>query len=174
MNKVASYLQEHVLGEVLTAPDVRDYFSTDGGIFKVTPSLVVYPKNTQDVRKVTRFSWQLAEKGHILPITARGRGSDQAGAAVGAGMVLVFPAHMNHLLELDVKQKLARVQPGINFRTFQETIQSHGLFLPPYPSSIDYATLGGAIANNTAGEKTVKYGAMRQFVQNLEVVLANG
>lgn len=174
MNKVASYLQEHVLGEVLTSADVRDYFSTDGGIFKVTPSLVVYPKNTQDVRKVTRFSWQLAEKGHQLPITARGRGSDQAGAAIGSGIVLVFPAHMNRLLELDVKQKLARVQPGINFRSFQETVQSHGLFLPPYPSSIDYATLGGAIANNTAGEKTVKYGAMRQYVKNLEVVLANG
>ncbi|HET9411343.1 MAG TPA: FAD-linked oxidase C-terminal domain-containing protein [Candidatus Saccharimonadales bacterium] len=174
MNKVASYLQEHVLGEVLTSADVRDYFSTDGGIFKVTPSLVVYPKNTQDVRKVTRFSWQLAEKGHQLPITARGRGSDQAGAAIGSGIVLVFPAHMNRLLELDVKQKLARVQPGINFRSFQETVQSHGLFLPPYPSSIDYATIGGAIANNTAGEKTVKYGAMRQYVKNLEVVLANG
>lgn len=174
MNKVASYLQEHVVGEVLTAPEVREYFSTDGGVFKVTPSLVVYPKNTQDVRKVTRFSWQLAEKGHLLPITARGRGSDQGGAAIGTGIILVFPAHMNRLLELDKKQRLARVQPGINFRTFEETVQSHGYFLPPYPSSIDYATIGGAVANNTAGEKTVKYGAMRQYVQNIEVVLANG
>lgn len=174
MNKVAGYLQEHLLGEVLTSPDVREYFSTDGGIFKVVPSMVVYPKNTQDVRKVARFSWQLAEKGHVLPITARGRGSDQGGAAVGKGIVMVFPAHMNRLLELDIKQRLARIQPGINFRTFQEAIETHGLFLPPYPSSIDYATLGGAIANNTAGEKTVKYGAMRQYVHSLEVVLANG
>lgn len=174
MNKVASYLQEHIVGEVLTSADVRRYFSTDGGVFEITPSLVVYPKNTQDVRKVTRFSWQLAEKGHVLPITARGRGSDQGGAAIGKGIIMVFPAHMNRLLELDVKQRLARIQPGINYRTFQEAVQTHGLFLPPYPSSIDYATLGGAIANNTAGEKTVKYGATRQYVQNLEVVLANG
>jgi len=174
VNKVASYLQEHVLGEVLTASDVRDYFSTDGGVFKVTPSMVVYPKNTQDVRKVTRFSWQLAEKGHLLPITARGRGSDQGGAAIGQGIILVFPAHMKRLLELDTKQRLARVQPGINFLAFQQTVESHGLFLPPYPSSIDFATLGGAVANNTAGEKTVKYGAMRNYVQSVEVVLANG
>lgn len=174
VNKVASYLQEHLVGEVLTATDVRDYFSTDGGVFKITPSMVVYPQNTQDVRKVARFSWQLAEKGHVLPITARGRGSDQGGAAIGKGIVMVFPAHMNRLLELDLKQQLARVQPGINFRTFQEAVETHGLFLPPYPSSIDYATIGGAIANNAAGEKTVKYGAMRQFVQSLEVVLANG
>jgi FAD/FMN-containing dehydrogenase len=174
VNKVASYLQEHVVGEVLTAPEVRDYFSTDGGVFKVTPSLVVYPKNTQDVRKVTRFTWQLAEKGHLLPITARGRGSDQGGAAIGSGIMLVFPAHMNRLLETDMKQRLARVQPGMNFRAFQEAVESHGMFLPPYPSSIDFATIGGAVANNTAGEKTVKYGAMRQYVQSLEVVLANG
>lgn len=174
MNKVASYLQEHILGEVLTSPEVRNYFSTDGSVFKVAPSMVVYPKNTQDVRKVARFAWQLAEKGHVLPITARGRGSDQAGAAIGSGMVLVFPAHMNRLLELDTKQMLARVQPGINFRTFQETAQSHGMFLPSYPASIDYATIGGAIANNAAGEKTVKYGAMRNYVQSIELVLANG
>lgn len=174
MNKVANYLQEHIAGEVLAANDVRKYFSTDGGVFEVMPSLVVYPKNTQDVRKVARFSWQLAEKGHALPITPRGRGSDQGGAAIGKGIVMVFPAHMSRLMELDPKRRLARIQPGMNFRAFQESMHSHGLFLPPYPSSIDYATLGGAIANNTAGEKTVKYGAMRQFVENLEVVLANG
>lgn len=174
MNKVADYLQEHVAGEVIASADVRKYFSTDGGVFELTPALVVYPKNTQDVRKTLRFSWQLAEKGHILPITARGRGSDQGGAAIGRGLIMVFPAHMNRLLELDTKRRLARVQPGMNYRAFEESMHSHGLFLPPYPSSIDYATLGGAIANNTAGEKTVKYGAMRQFVESLEVVLANG
>lgn len=174
MNKVADYLQEHIVGEVLASADVRKYFSTDGGVFEVMPALVVYPKNTQDIRKVTRFCWQLAEKGHILPITARGRGSDQGGAAIGRGIVMVFPAHMNRLLELDAKRQLARIQPGMNYRAFQESMHSHDLFLPPYPSSIDYATLGGAIANNTAGEKTVKYGAMRNYVDSLEVVLANG
>lgn len=174
MNKVANYLQEHIVGEVLSASSVRKYFSTDGSIFEMTPSMVVYPKNVSDVRKVTRFSWQLSEKGHVLPITARGRGSDQSGAAIGKGIVMVFPAHMNRLLELDTKQRLARVQPGINYLAFQEAVKTHGLFLPPYPSSIDYATIGGSIANNAAGEKTVKYGDTRKFVEGLEVVLADG
>lgn len=136
--------------------------------------MVVYPKNVSDVRKVARFSWQLSEKGHVLPITPRGRGSDQSGAAIGKGIVMVFPAHMNRLLELDTKQRLARVQPGINYLAFQEAVKTHGLFLPPYPSSIDYATIGGSIANNAAGEKTVKYGDTRKFVEGLEVVLADG
>ena len=174
MNKVANYLQEHITGEVITAPSVRRYFSTDGSVFEVTPSLVVYPKNTNDVRKVARFTWQLAEKGHVLPITPRGKGSDQSGAAIGKGIILTFPAHMNKILEIDTKQRLARVQPGVNYRTFQDTMQTHNLFLPPYPASIDYSTLGGALANNAAGEKTVKYGATRAYVDSLEVVLANG
>lgn len=174
MNKVANYLQEHIDGEVLATADARRYFSTDGGVFQITPGLVVYPKNTQDMRKVMRFSWQMAEKGHRLPITARGRGSDQGGAAIGQGIIMVFPAHMNRLLELDPKKRLARIQPGMIFRAFQDAMHSHALFLPPYPSSIDFATLGGAIANNSAGEKTVKYGAMDRYVHNLEVVLANG
>jgi FAD/FMN-containing dehydrogenase len=174
VNKVANYLQEHIVGEVLSSANVRKYFSTDGSIFEVMPSMVVYPKNVSDVRKVTRFSWQLSEKGHVLPVTARGRGSDQGGAAIGKGIVMVFPAHMNRLLELDTKQRLARIQPGINYLAFQEAVKTHGLFLPPYPSSIDYATLGGSIANNAAGEKTVKYGDTRKYIQGLEVVLADG
>lgn len=174
VNKVANYLQEHIVGEVLSSPSVRKYFSTDGSVFEVVPSMVVYPKNVNDVRKVTRFSWQLAEKGHVLPITARGRGSDQSGAAIGKGIVMIFPAHMNRLLELDTKQRLARVQPGINYLAFQQAVQTHGLFLPPYPASVDYATIGGAIANNSAGEKTIKYGDTRKYVEGLEVVLADG
>jgi FAD/FMN-containing dehydrogenase len=174
VNKVANYLQEHIVGEVLSSASVRKYFSTDGSVFEVMPSMVVYPKNVSDVRKVTRFSWQLSEKGHVLPVTARGRGSDQGGAAIGKGIVMVFPAHMNRLLELDTKQRLARVQPGMNYLAFQEAVKTHGLFLPPYPSSIDYATLGGSIANNAAGEKTVKYGDTRKYIDGLEVVLADG
>lgn len=174
MNKVASYLQEHLNGEVITSPSVRKYFSTDSGIFEMVPNLVIYPKNANDVRKIARFTWQLAEKGHVLPMTARGRGSDQGGAAIGKGVVMVFPAHMHKILELDTKQKLARVQPGVSYRTFQEAIKTHGYFLPCYPSSIDFATIGGAISNNSAGEKSIKYGDTRRYVDSLEIVLANG
>ncbi len=174
MNKIAQYLQEHLDGEVLTSAKAREYFSTDTSVLKMAPLMVVYPRNKNDVRKVARFCWQLAEKGHTLPITARGRGTDQGGAAIGSGISLVFPAHMKKLLEMDSKQRMARVQPGSNYRTFQETMQTHRLFLPAYPASLDYSTIGGAIANNSAGEKSLKYGSMRDWVEQLEVVLADG
>ena len=174
MSKVADYLREHVVGEVSTATSARKFFSTDGSVFAITPQVVVYPRTTDDIRKIARFSWQLAEKGKIVPITARGAGSDQSGAALGDGIMLVFPAHLNKMLELDTKKNFAKVQPGINYRNFQDTIKTHNRFLPPYPSSIDFSTIGGAVANNAAGERTVKYGVTGDFVQSLQVVLANG
>lgn len=174
MNKIAKYLSEHISGEVVTSPSIRKFFSTDGGVFEALPQFVIYPKNDLDVRKVMRFAWQLAEKGHRIPVTARGKGTDQGGAAIGKGICLVLPAHMDRLIQLDVGKGLAVVQPGANYRNIQDTFNSHGLFLPPYPSSIDLCTIGGAIANNSAGEKTIKYGDTRQYVRQLKVVLANG
>ncbi len=174
MSKVAHYLQQHVLGEVLTTADIRRYFSTDGSIFSVMPTAVVYPRNENDVRKVSRFTWQLAERGRIIPMTPRGMGTDQSGAAIGSGIILVFPAHMNRILELDGKSGVVTVEPGILYGKLQQTLHTHGRFLPPYPASMEYTTIGGAIGDNTSGEKSVKYGDTRSFVTKLRVVLANG
>ena len=174
MSKVAHYLQEHLLGEVMTSADARRYFSTDGSVFTITPSLVVYPRNENDVRKTARFAWQLAERGRVIPITARGSGTDQAGAALGSGIMLAFPAHMNRIVELDPKSGVVVVEPGLNYGRLQQTLHTHERFLPPFPASYEYSTLGGAIANNAAGEKTLKYGATRAYVKSLRVVLANG
>ena len=174
MSKVAHYLQEHLIGEVMTSTDARRYFATDGSILQLAPSLIVYPRNENDIRKTARFSWQLAERGRVIPITARGSGTDQTGAALSSGILLVFPAHMNRVLELDTKANTVTVEPGINYGKLQQTLHTHGRFLPPYPNSVEYSTIGGAIANNDAGEKSIKYGSTRDFVKTLRVVLANG
>ncbi len=174
MSKVAHYLQEHLVGEVMTAADARQYFSTDGSIFSVSPSIVVYPRGENDVRKTARFSWQLAERGRVIPITARGLGTDQSGAALGSGIMMVFPAHMHRIIEFDGKSGDVTVEPGINYGKLQQTLHTHNRFLPPFPTSLEYSTLGGAIANNAGGERSVKYGTTRQYVKRLRVVLANG
>lgn len=173
-NKIAEYLREHITGEVSSDSRTLDYFSTDGSVLTITPQVAVYPQDAQDVRKVLRFCWRLAEKGTVLPITARGSGTDQAGGALGDGIILAFPAHMNKILSLDSKASTVTVQPGINYRSVQNTLNTHGLFLPPYPSSIDYCTIGGSVANNAGGVRTVKYGDTRQMTKALDVVLSNG
>jgi FAD/FMN-containing dehydrogenase len=174
MNKIGYYLQEHVVGEVVTSADARHYFSTDNSIFTLNPALILYPRNENDVRKTARFTWQLAERNRIIPITARGAGSDQSGAAIGSGIIMVFPAHMHRILELDTKSGVVTVEPGTNYGKLQQTLQTHGRFLPPFPASFEYSTIGGAVANNSSGEKSIKYGTMRDYVQSLRVVLANG
>ncbi|MEO8784726.1 MAG: FAD-binding oxidoreductase [Candidatus Saccharimonadales bacterium] len=174
MSKVAHYLQEHVLGEVVTANDTRRHFSTDCSVFSVTPTVVMYPRNENDVRKAARFSWQLAERGRTIPITARGLGTDQSGAALGSGIVLVFPAHMQRISEIDGKSGLIVVEPGATYGKVQQTLHTHGRYLPPYPASLEYSTIGGAVSNNAGGEKSFKYGKTRSYVKSLRVVLANG
>ncbi|HWT56070.1 MAG TPA: FAD-binding oxidoreductase [Candidatus Microsaccharimonas sp.] len=174
MSRVAHYLQEHLVGEVVTSTDARRFFSTDCSVFAAIPSIIVYPRGEADVRKVTRFAWQLAERGRSIPITARGAGTDQSGAAIGTGIVLVFPAHMNRVVEFDGKTGNVIVEPGIMYGKLQQTLETHGRFLPPFPASLEYSTVGGAIANNASGEKTVKYGDTSTYVSSMRAVLANG
>ena len=174
MSKVAHYLQEHLVGEVMTSADARKYFSTDASIFTVTPLLVVYPRNENDIRKTARFTWQLAERGRVIPMTPRGAGTDMSGAALGQGVIMGFPAHMNRILELDSKSGQVTVEPGIVYGKLQQTLHTHSRFLPPFPASYEYSTIGGAVANNAGGEKSIKYGNTRSYVKRLRVVLANG
>lgn len=173
MNKVAKYLNEHILGEVSTDTSVLRAFSTDASVLAITPEMVTYPRVTNDIRKIARFSWQLAEKGHVLPLTARGGGSDQTGAAIGKGVIVNTTAHMNTIFELDAKQKLVRLQPGVTFKALNDALALHGLQVPSYPLSAAYSTVGGAIANNASGLQG-KSGATGEWVHQLEVVLANG
>ncbi|MDB5161024.1 MAG: hypothetical protein JWO96_404 [Candidatus Saccharibacteria bacterium] len=174
MSKIAHYLQEHLVGEVSASPEVRRHFAHDASVLRLAPAIVVYPRNENDVRKTASFCWQLAERGRPMPLTARGGGSDTSGAALGAGILLVFPAHMNKILELDPKKETIIVEPGATYDKLEQTLYTHGLFLPPYPASHQYATIGGGIANNSIGEKSVKYGATSDYVERLRVVLANG
>jgi FAD/FMN-containing dehydrogenase len=174
MSKIAHYLQEHLTGEVTDSLEVRRYFSRDASILEIMPSVVVYPANENDVRKTARFSWQLAQRGKLLPITARGGGTDTSGAAIGSGIIMNFKAHMNRILSLDPKKEFVTVEPGMTFHNLQQTLYTHGLFLPPAPSTSGYATIGGGLANNVVGDKSVKYGDIRRHTEKLSVVLANG
>lgn len=174
MNKIAQYLNEHIIGEVATDQATRKAFATDGSVLTITPDIVVYPRITNDIRKAARFSWQLADKGHLLPITARGSGSDQTGAALGKGMIINTTAHMDTIFELDSRQRLIRLQPGVTFKTLNDALALHGLSVPSYPVSAAYSTVGGAIANNASGLLSGKYGSTTMWTHQLEIVLANG
>jgi len=166
-------IEEATTADVFTDQNIRDYFATDGSIFTQTPQAVVYPTNTHDVSEVVKILDQEARsKRKTIGITARGKGTCQSGGALGEGVSLVFPAHMHHIKEID--KNLVTVQPGVHYASLQRVLHSHNRFMPPYPSSINFSSIGGAIGNNACGEKTIKYGSTREYVRSLQVVLSNG
>jgi len=174
MSKVAAYLQEHIQGRVSTNTAVLKAASIDGSILTFTPEMVIYPKITNDIRKVARFSWQLAEKGHILPLTARGYGNDQTGAAIGAGAVIILPTYMNSVFEFDPKQKLVRVQPGVNAKALNDALLLQGVSIPSLSSSPANSTVGGAVANGARDVFSGQYGGISEWTHQLEVILSSG
>lgn len=174
MSKITDYLNERLDGEVASGEEVRRQFATDGSVLSIAPSLVVYPRGVDDVRKIARFTWRLAERGQVLPLTARGNGTDPTGAALSRGTILSMPAHMAQVMEFDLKQRLIRIQAGISLETLRQATATQGLWLPIDGGSTRAMTAGGAIANDALGRRFAKYGTMRDWVDKLEVVLANG
>lgn len=176
MSKIAEYLNEHLIGEVTTSPAIRERFSKDASLLTIQPELVVFPRVTNDIRKVARFAWQLAEKGHVLSLTPRGYGSDQTGGAIGGGIVINTRAHLADILYIAVKDKhkIVHAQPGVTIETLNSTLQWHGLTLAGHPELPSRTTVGGAIAKATRGQASGKYGTVADAVERLEVVLANG
>ncbi len=176
MNKIAQYLNEHLLGEVSCVESTRQRFSRDGSILSIKPEIVVHPRVTNDIRKIARFSWQLAEKGHVLPITIRGGGTDKNGGAIGKGIIINTLAHLNNVIFISLKNKdqFVHVQPGTNFESLNNILKSQGMIIPTYPQSSLYSTIGGAVANNSSGVQSGRYGLTGDWVMRLEVVLANG
>lgn len=174
MGKIAEYLRTHLDGEVTDAVDVREHFSTDGGLVKITPQTVIYPFSESDVRKVARFAWQLAEKGKKIAITSRGLGSDWSGGAVGDGITVAFPAHMNKIIELDSREAEMVVEPGATIGKVNQALVTHGLYLPIDPLSAEFSTIGGAVATNASSFRSAKYGLPAENVTKLRVVLTNG
>lgn len=174
MNVFLNYLQQHIRGEVSDSRDARRYFAYDGSIFTKTPKVIIYPRDTADVRKAMLFIWQLAQKNKRLPVTARGLGTNHTGAALSDGALLVMPAHMDRLLKVDVGKSTFSAQPGLNYRNLQDTLISFNRYLPCYPNNTSQATLGGTIADNAGGERSGKYGRTLDYVNEMTVVLANG
>lgn len=174
MSKISQYLNEHILGDISIDDSVRKYFSSDASLLSITPEIIAYPRTTNDIRKIARFTYQLASKGHVISMTPRGMGTDRTGGAIGSGVVVNTTAHMNKIFEFDPKQRLVRVQPGATLQAVNSALEIQGCFIPSFPENVMYSTVGGAVANNASGSLSGKYGAVEQCVEELEVVLANG
>lgn len=134
------------------------------------PDAVVFVENIEQVQKVVR----IANK-HETPIICRGAGTNTVGACVPThgGIILNF-SKMNKILEINPTNMTAKVQPGVIVGDLQKAVEECGLYYPPDPSNLKISTIGGSIAQNSAGARCFKYGATKDYVIDMLVVMADG
>ncbi|MEY4504408.1 MAG: hypothetical protein RL154_702 [Pseudomonadota bacterium] len=146
-------------------------YSYDATRTKFEPSAVIFPRDEQDVSNVLKYCNE-----HIIHIIPRGSGSGFTGGAlpVTGGVMLCFEKYMNKILEIDMQNLVAVVQPGVINMELQEAVEKVGLFYPPDPASQEYSSLGGNVAENAGGMRAAKYGITKDFVMAMRAVLPNG
>lgn len=135
------------------------------------PDAVLFPRNEEDISEILKY----CNKKKII-IVPRGAGSGFTGGALPSkgGIVLAMEKHMNKILEIDVKNMVAVVQPGVINMDLQRAVEEIGLFYPPDPASQEYSTLGGNVSENAGGMRAAKYGITKDYVMATRAVLPNG
>ena len=134
------------------------------------PTMVVLPESTEEVSEIMKIAY-----ANSIPVIARGAGTNHAGGCMplNGGIILHF-AKMNQVIELNAGNLSCRVQPGVVVKDLQNLVESCGLFFPPDPSNLAVSTIGGGIALSSGGPRAFKYGTMKDYVLDLEVVLSDG
>ncbi len=175
MDKISKYLNTNLSGEVLTSAKIRKKYAQDSSPMQIVPRAVVLPRETADIRKTARLSYQLAEKtpSAAISLTARGNGLDKTGGAIGNGLIIDLSQHLNNIIDISSTKGLVHVQSGMRLNTLENIVNSHGLTLN-LEDKFDYHTIGGAIGGGLSALYNFTASKPTNSVQELEVVLANG
>lgn len=146
-------------------------YSYDATRTRFEPEAVVFPRTEEDVSAILTYCNE-----HQVVITPRGAGSGFTGGALptNGGIILGLEKHMNKILEIDMENMVAVVQPGVINMDLQKAAEEVGLFYPPDPASEEYSTLGGNVSENAGGMRAAKYGITKDYVMALRAVRANG
>jgi glycolate oxidase len=154
----------------LDRPEDLTLYEYDGSIDKARPDIVVFPRSTEDVVAIARIS-----QTHGVPMVGRGAGTGLSGGSIArAGGITVGFSRMNRILEIDLENERAVVQPGVVNLDITLAVEPHGYFYAPDPSSQRACTIGGNVSENAGGPHTLAYGVTTNHVLGLEVVLPDG
>lgn len=156
-------------GDIDITPDTLEKYSEDTSIFHIKPAAVVSPKNVNDLRKLVFLA---NESGKKISLTARAAGTDMSGGPLTSSIVVDFLKYFNEIKSVSVER--ATAEPGVFYRDFDKETLKHGVILPSYTSSRELNTVGGMVANNSAGEKSLTYGKTDRYVEELKMVLSDG
>jgi len=167
--ELARRLRRELRGEVSVDAFERGRHATDASVYQVMPLAVARPRDADDVRACLAVARELG-----VPVTGRGGGTSQCGQTVNRSLVVDCSCHLDALLELDVEGRRCRVEPGLVLDELNRALKPHGLWFPVDISTASRATLGGMAANNSCGQRSLRYGTMRHNVHAIDALLANG
>ncbi len=156
---------------VFTDEETLDLFAKDETEdLHFLPDIVIKPRTAEEISAIMKIC-----NAHRISVTPRGAGTGLSGGALPTyGGVLISFERMNSILEIDEKNLQVTTEPGVITEVLQNAVKEKGLFYPPDPSSRGSCFIGGNIAENSGGPKAVKYGVVKDYVLNLEMVLPTG
>lgn len=165
-------LAQRFSGDIENTPEVLESYSRDASLYHMTPELVVFPRDEGDIQTLVHCARAAKEAGEQVSLTARAAGTDMSGGPLSNSVVVSMTRYLNRIHEID--ESSAVVEPGVYFRDFDKETKMHGLELPSYTASRELCAIGGMVANNSGGEKHLKFGKTARYVDALDVVLDDG
>jgi FAD/FMN-containing dehydrogenase/Fe-S oxidoreductase len=162
-------LESEVQGDVRFDRVSRALYSTDASVYQIEPLGVVLPRTREDLVRVVRICARFR-----LPLTMRGGGTSQAGQAIGHGLIVDTSKYLTAVVELNTADRWVRLEPGVVLDALNSRLRPHGLRFAPDVSTASRATVGGMMANNSSGARSVLYGKTIDHVLEQEVVLSDG
>ncbi len=178
-------------GDIEDSDEVLTKYSHDASLLEVRPELVVFPKDSEDLKNLVKWVGENKIKYPNLSLTPRSAGTCMSGGAIGESIIIDFTRYINKVEKVekikpfDIIPKYpnshavtitgtASVEPGCYYRDFEPLTIAQGLLLPCYTASKSLNALGGMVGNNSAGEKTLNYGKTEDYIKELQVIFADG
>lgn len=169
MKEFFKQLKQQIAGEVHFDPLTRKIYSVDASIYEVEPIGIVIPKDKRDLRLALKIA---AEFG--ISVTARGAATGITGSCLGKGLIIDTSKSMDQILEINIAEEYAIVEPGVVQDRLNDVLSPLGYRLGPDTSTGNRATIGGMLANNSAGARSLFYGCMADHVMEVELALTGG
>lgn len=167
-----AFLKDSFKGDIEDSADAIEKYSHDASLYEVVPKVVLFPKDAADIKAVTHFVRVNKDAYPDLSITVRAAGTDMSGGPLNDSIIMDVTRHMQGIISMDKER--ATVLPGTFYRDFEKKSLELGVILPCYTASKNLNTIGGMIGNNSAGEKTLRYGKTEDYIESLKVVFADG
>ncbi len=169
MDPILSELANQSTCEIRTDQVSRCVYSVDASIYEVKPSAVIIPRTKSDIVKVAQMAFK-----HNIPLTPRGAATGITGGCLGTGWIVDTSKYLSNILEVNFEQEYAVIEPGVIQDHLNGALSQNNYRLGPDTSTGNRATLGGMVANNAAGARSLRFGKMVDHVQSVELILASG